>query len=237
MVEAAEGVPAEETPATAEEASSRGGQAASRCPGAWEWYPLIYTLRLAATIGCVLLVLPVYRQFPCRVTALAWIVGALWAPHLWIGICRLNLEERFLEPMGLGSLLGLGERAAYNPFKALGGQMVYLVGFLVVRFVGLVLLVPLIEEFFYRGFLMRFVIAPEWWKVRIGTRHTFSLVVGTLYGVLTHPAEMIAAALWFTLISWLMLKTRNLWDCVAAHAVTNLLLGIYVVTTGDWALW
>jgi len=52
--------------------------------------------------------------------------------------------------------------------------------------------------------------------------------------VLLHPAEMVAAAVWFSLVTWLMLRTRNIWDCVAAHAVTNLLLGIYVVTTGEW---
>jgi hypothetical protein len=33
-----------------------------------------------------------------------------------------------------------------------------------------------------------------------------------------------------------MLRTRNIWDCVAAHATTNLLLGIYVVATGEWWL-
>jgi hypothetical protein len=33
-----------------------------------------------------------------------------------------------------------------------------------------------------------------------------------------------------------MVKTRNIWDCVVAHAVTNLLLGVYVVHWGRWHL-
>jgi membrane protease YdiL (CAAX protease family) len=38
------------------------------------------------------------------------------------------------------------------------------------------------------------------------------------------------------MVTWLMVKTRNIWDCVVAHAVTNLLLGVYVVATGQWQL-
>ena len=37
------------------------------------------------------------------------------------------------------------------------------------------------------------------------------------------------------MITWLMLRTRNIWDCVAAHAITNLILGIYVVVVGHVA--
>jgi membrane protease YdiL (CAAX protease family) len=51
-----------------------------------------------------------------------------------------------------------------------------------------------------------------------------------------HPGELLAAAVWFSMVTWLMVKTRNIWDCVVAHAVTNLLLGVYVVATGQWQL-
>jgi membrane protease YdiL (CAAX protease family) len=54
--------------------------------------------------------------------------------------------------------------------------------------------------------------------------------------VIYHP-EKLAALVWFSLVTWLMWRTRNIWDCVAAHAVTNLLLGIYVVTQHQWQLW
>ena len=57
-----------------------------------------------------------------------------------------------------------------------------------------------------------------------------------LYGVLTHPAELAAAAVWFGLVTWLMARTKSMGDCVIAHAVTNAALGIYVLTSGDWQL-
>ena len=110
-------------------------------------------------------------------------------------------------------------------------------GFLAIRFFGLVAVVPLIEEFFVRGFVMRFAIDADWPKIPFGTLTPTAVAVGTVLCVLMHPAEAIAAAVWFTSVTWLMFTTKNIWDCVAAHAVTNLLLGIYVVVWSDWRFW
>ena len=64
-----------------------------------------------------------------------------------------------------------------------------------------------------------------------------AVVVGTAVPMLMHPGELLAAFVWFSLVTWLMVRTKNIWDCVAAHAMTNLLLGIYVVTQHQWQLW
>jgi len=53
--------------------------------------------------------------------------------------------------------------------------------------------------------------------------------VATAVAVSLHPAELLAELCWFSLVTWLMVRTRNIWDCVVAHGVTNLLLGLYVV--------
>jgi CAAX prenyl protease-like protein len=106
-----------------------------------------------------------------------------------------------------------------------------------VRFLGLALVVPIIEEFFLRGMVMRFVIRDAWWEVPFGQVTPLAVVVGTAVPMLMHPGELLAAFVWFSLVTWLMIRTRNIWDCVAAHAVTNLLLGVYVVTQEQWQLW
>ena len=199
-------------------------------------YPALYTLRIAVTMAAIWFVWPGFRAFPLRVSWLGIGVGTLGVV-IWVGFCRLDLESKILVPLGLGSMLGLGERAAFNPFQQLGDRPALMLAFLGIRFWGLAAVVPLIEEFFLRGFLMRFVVDPDWWKVPIGKLNTAGIVTGTLYGVLSHPAEMFAAAAWFSLITWLMIRSRNIWDCVAAHALTNLLLGVYVLTSGDWSLW
>ena len=88
--------------------------------------------------------------------------------------------------------------------------------------------VPLVEEFFLRGFVMRLVMERDWWDVPFGKASGLAIVLGTVLPMSYHP-ELLAAAVWFSMITWLMLRTRNIWDCVAAHAITNLILGIYVV--------
>ena len=91
------------------------------------------------------------------------------------------------------------------------------------------LVVPLIEEMFLRGFVMRYTQAERWWTVPWGVADRTALMAATVIPVLLHPAEALAAAVWFGMIHWLYLRTKNIWDCVAAHAVTNLLLGLYVL--------
>jgi len=85
--------------------------------------------------------------------------------------------------------------------------------------------VPLVEEFFLRAFLMRFVVARHWWEVPLGKVDALGIIVGTVVPMLMHPSELLAAAVWFSLVTWLMLRTQNIWDCVAAHAITNVILG------------
>ena len=205
----------------------------------YEHYPLAYTVKIALTFAAMLFVLPGYRQFPFRISPLAIGVGVVGVV-VWIGLSQLGLEERFVEWLGAKSklvgLLGLGERPAYNPLAQLAANPAWAYAFLAIRFLGLALVVPIIEEFFLRGFLMRFVMSDRWWAVPFGQVTMLSVVVGTLFPVLYHP-EKLAALVWFSLVTWLMVRTKNIWDCVAAHAVTNLLLGIYVVTRGQWQLW
>lgn len=205
----------------------------------YKYYPLVYSIKIALTLAAVGFVLPGYRQFPWRVSPLAVGVGVAGIV-IWIGLCRLGVEHTYIQPMlnkvGLGKLIDLGQRAAYNPLVQLADWPVWAWSFLTVRFVGLALIVPVIEEFFLRGFVMRFVMEQKWWEVPFGQVNRPAVILGTLVPVLMHPAELIAAAVWFSLVTWLMIRTRNIWDCVVAHAITNLLLGIYVVTSDNWQL-
>ncbi len=109
--------------------------------------------------------------------------------------------------------------------------------FLTIRFFGLVCLVPLVEEFFIRGFLMRYIDDPDWDQIPLGTAGRWAILGVFIYAGFTHPSEALAALPWFGMVTWLYLKTNSIWNCVIAHAITNLLLGIYVVKTGTWELW
>ena len=208
----------------------------------YKHYPIVYTVKIVLTIAAMLYVLPGYRQFPFRISPLAIAVGVVGVV-LWIWLCSLHLEPKLLAPLGLDAFLGLGAfadlgtRPAYNPLEQLKANPALAYMFLAIRFLGLALVVPVIEEFFLRGFLMRFVQDERWWQIPFGQWTPLAAVVGTAVPMLMHPAELLAAAVWFSLVTWLMARTRNIWDCVAAHAATNFLLGVYVVTQHQWQLW
>ncbi len=212
----------------------KAGAEASSLGLRYEHYPLIYTLKIAAVIGLLAWAWKAYRHESLgslsRWSFAAIGVGAVGF-FVWIGLGKLGLEET----LGLAKLLG-GERSAYNPLEQLGATPLGY-AFLAVRFLGLALVVPIIEEMFLRGFLMRFMTSENWWTLPLGAVSRNAIYAGTLYGMLTHPAELLAAAAWFSLVTWLMLRTKNIWDCVLAHAMTNLLLGVWVVTTGEWHWW
>lgn len=200
-------------------------------------YPWMYLVKTVLTLAAIGLVLPGYRQFPLKLSPWAIVAGVVGI-FVWVGLVELGvylkLSERLLEPIGMATS---GERPGYNPFTALADQPNWIYPFIAVRLFGLAVLVPLAEEFFLRGFVMRFVMSKDWWDVPFGKVDATAWAVCIGYAVLTHPAELIAAAVWFGMVTWLMVKTRNIWDCVVAHAVTNLLLGIYVLRWEQWALW
>ncbi len=195
-------------------------------------YPWVYAAKIALTVAAMIAVLPGYRQFPLRVTVLAIVVGIVGGA-VWIALW--GIDFRYIHPAlqraGLGCIVGSGERSAFNPFaNGLPHAAAWL--FLAVRFFGLVAVVPVIEEVFLRGFVMPIAVDRQWWQVPFGKVNRLALILGTAVPMLMHPAELLAAAVWFSMITWLMLRTRNIWDCVAAHALTNLIMGIYVVTMG-----
>jgi hypothetical protein len=199
-------------------------------------YPLIYTAKIALTLAAMLFVLPGYRQMiplvgRWRVSFLAIAVGAVGV-MAWVGLAALqrwNMHQ-------MGWNLGLGTRSAFNPLEQLAGRPALAYGFLAIRLFGLAILVPVFEEFFLRAFVMRFPVETDWWRVPFGRVTPLAVILGTVVPVFLHPAEAIAAAVWFSGVTWLMLRTRNIWDCILAHAVTNLLLGVWVVISGQWWL-
>ena len=202
---------------------------------AYSYYPLVYALKIILTLIAMVFVFRGYRTFPFRVSPWAFVVGIVGVV-VWIGIWKLGMEQKVLPAIGLGGFVSTGERSAFNPLKELADNPARAYIFLGIRFLGLVLVVPIIEEFFLRGFVMRFAMENEWWKVPFGKATTLAIILGTAVPMMMHPAELFSALVWFSMVTWLMLKTKNIWDCIIAHAVTNLLLGIYVVWFNEWAL-
>jgi CAAX prenyl protease-like protein len=152
---------------------------------------------------------------------------------LWIGLCHLRLEKQLAAY--LPEMLRPKERAAFDPFTAISHPALRW-AFLGFRLVGLVLVVPVAEELFWRGFLLRWLIDSDWQRQKVGQFTLFSCTGVVLLFTLAHP-EWFAAAVYCALLNGLIYWTRDLWNCVIAHAVSNLVLAIYILGTGHWELW
>jgi uncharacterized protein len=106
------------------------------------------------------------------------------------------------------------------------------------RFLRLVVVVPLIEEIFWRGFLLRFLIDEHFERVLFGTFSWVSFVVVTAGFGFSHSVnDWIAALLTGAVYNGIAYRTKSLWSCVLAHAVTNLLLGLWIMSTKQWGFW
>jgi hypothetical protein len=155
-------LPAEQAESLSPEARAKMAEGTANTFGfRYKDYPIAYTIKIALTIAAILFVLPGYRQFPFHVSQLAVVVGVVGVV-IWIAICQLHLEAKLLAPLGLDAVLGFGERPAYNPLDQLRDTPAWAYTFLAIRFLGLALVVPIVEEFFLRGFLMRFVMSDRW---------------------------------------------------------------------------
>ena len=128
----------------------------------------------------------------------------------------------------------VGEPAAgFVPLDAQGQPMWPLIA---VRWVGAALLVPVMEELFWRSFLMRWLEHGTFEAVVPQSVSLRAIVLSTFVFTLAHTLWLgaVVAGLAY---AWLYRRTGKLWVPVIAHAVTNGVLGVWVVTTGNWAFW
>jgi uncharacterized protein len=96
--------------------------------------------------------------------------------------------------------------------------------------------VPLIEELFWRSFLMRWLEQPVFQGVAPQSVGLRAVVLSTFVFTLAHTL-WLAAAIAGLVYALLYVKTGKLWLPVIAHAVTNGALGVWVVMTGNWQFW
>jgi len=184
-----------------------------------------YPLRIGATTAALLLwsrkVLNFRVSNPAGSVFLGLAVFAIWiAPDaLWPGYRSHWLFQNVLT----------GEVAS-----SLGGQHRTSLPFLLLRAAGLMLVVPVVEELFWRAWLMRYLIARRFEEVPLGAYARSAFWISAVLFASEHgpfwDVGLIAGAAY----NWWMVRTRSLGDCILAHAVTNACLGAYVLFAGRW---
>jgi uncharacterized protein len=209
------------------EPSREGGGLAGLIGLGYEGYPFIYSIRVAATILLLASCWPSLRGWLGRPSWWPPIVGLLLVVP-WIVLSSLQRDA--------GWLMGGTERAGFDPFTEYGEDAARSTAYLALRGLGLVVVVPIIEEIFLRGFLMRFVIREQFWTVPFGALTAGAAATCAIYAAGSHPPELAAAVVWFGAITGIAVATRRPIDCITAHAATNLALGAWVLATGNWWL-
>jgi hypothetical protein len=189
------------------------------------WYPLAYAARVMIVAILAWHFRATWsdlRPWPgVGHVVLAIVVGmVVWA--LWVG-----LDGRY------PALPFLGTRIGFNVNALDPGPRWAFIG---VRTLGLVGLVPLIEELFWRSFLIRWLIDPDFQKIPIGRVTPMAAAVVSVAFGLEHP-EWLPAVLTGAIWVWLLWQTRSLTACLISHATANLALAVYVIATGDWKFW
>ncbi|HEY9065643.1 MAG TPA: CAAX prenyl protease-related protein [Burkholderiaceae bacterium] len=158
-----------------------------------------------------------------------WPSGGELALAVVVGLVVFALWIRLDAPwMQLGDA-----SAAFVPVDANGQRVWPLVA---LRWIGAALVVPVMEELFWRSFLMRWIRSPQFEAVppqQVGVK---AVVLSTFVFTLAHTL-WLAAVIAGLAYAALYVRTGKLWVAVIAHAVTNAALGVWVIATGRWAFW
>jgi uncharacterized protein len=129
----------------------------------------------------------------------------------------------------------LGSRAEFNPFEKVGDPTLRW-AFIAVRLFGMAVMVAVMEEIFWRSFLLRYLTKPEFEEVPLEKFKWEAAAAVAFFFALAHP-EWLSAAIFAAALAYLLKTTRSLFACIVAHGVTNLALGVYVLTSGEWRFW
>ena len=179
----------------------------------------MYPVKIIAVAAALIYFRNTYEELRPGFSLLAIIVG-LVAIAIWIGI------DPFYPKFGSG--------AAFDPttISPLAQRNV----FLVFRIVGAVIVVPVMEELFWRAFLIRWLVKEDFKSVPVGTFTglSFAVTVG-MFGA--EHTQWLAGLICGALYNWLYYKRKDVFACVIAHAVSNAALVAWVLARGDWKFW
>ena len=126
-----------------------------------------------------------------------------------------------------------GKSAGYDPRMANGELNHWMV---IIRLAGAALVVPVMEELFWRSFIMRWLDAADFIQVSPINVTVRALFISSLVFAIEHTfwlAGLVAGLVY----GLLYIRTQNLWVAIIAHAVTNAMLGLWVLYTGRWNYW
>ena len=182
----------------------------------------------AVQIGAVMVALAVFSRSYVELFAGVAVRARDWALAISVGvvvfIAWINLDLPWAT---------LGETQGFAPTRGDGTLNWALVA---VRIFGAAAVVPIMEELFWRSFILRWIDRSDFLRLAPAMVSLRALLISSLLFGVEHD-------LWFAGLlaglayAWLYVRSGSLWPPIAAHALTNLLLGLWVVQTNHWKFW
>ncbi len=170
------------------------------------------------------------RELSLRPGRLLWSIAIglavffLWiAPDLLVPGYRQNV-------LFSNSLLG----HLHSSLRQSEQQSAWVLGWRTARAVAIV---PFVEELFWRAWVMRWLINPDFEKVPLGAYAPFAFWITAILFASEHGPYWDVGLITGVIYNFWMIRTKSVADCVLMHAVTNAALSAYVITAGQWQYW
>ncbi|MBZ5619922.1 MAG: CAAX prenyl protease-related protein [Acidobacteriia bacterium] len=188
---------------------------------------VFYPIRFVAVLLILLLVsrrfVSLRPSFPLASIGLGMAVFLIWiGPDILFGYRDHWLFRNFMTGSAVSSLPASLQRSDW---------------FTITRTLSSAALVPILEELFWRGWLMRWLIHPEFQKVPLGQYAPAAFWIVVVLFASEHGAYWDVGLVAGVIYGWWMVRSKSLADCILAHAVTNALLSAYVLIAGQWQYW
>jgi uncharacterized protein len=181
-----------------------------------------------------------------RGVAVAAVLAAFWRSYVELAAPQRAAASDWLLAVVLGAgifalwitfdsgwaVIG-AQDAGFVPLRSDGSLDPALVA---LRLFGLVLVVPLMEELFWRSFLMRWIDRRDFLGLDPRQATPLAFALSSALFAIEH-SQWFAGLLAGAAYGWLYMRSRNLWIPIVSHAITNGLLGFWILAARDWRLW
>jgi CAAX protease family protein len=182
----------------------------------WEMWPFVSEMRWAVSWEAVVVGVGIFA--------------------VWVGISgEWTTQNSLWSKLGLAHLQTTPSKF-WNPILQFGQNSALARFFIVTRILGSTWVVPPLEEAFYRSFLYRYIAKQNFLSVPLNQFLPLPFFATALVFGFSHN-EWLAGILCGAAYQWLVIRKNHLGDAMTAHAITNFLLGIWVVWKGAWQFW
>jgi uncharacterized protein len=184
-----------------------------------------------------------YWAYAAKTLLGAWMLWAIW-PLVTEMRWRLSWEAVVVGVGVCGMWIGLdpyypklmAQTQPWNPHAQFGHGSVLAWSIITIRLLGSTLVVPPLEEVFFRSFGYRYLARADFMSLPLNRFLPLPFVVGSVIFGLNHY-EWLAGILCGLVYQGLVVWKGRLSDAITAHAITNALLGLWVVWKGAWQFW